>query len=41
VTTESLAIPVYFYTVATPLVSALIVIRILEAAAATLRKNEY
>ncbi len=41
VTTESLAIPVYFYTIATPLVSALIVIRILEAAMATLRKNEY
>ena len=41
VITESLGIPVYFYTVATPLVSALIVIRILDAAVATIRKNDY
>lgn len=41
VITESLAIPVYVYTIALPVFSVLIVIRILQAAAETVRRNEY
>lgn len=41
VTTESLGIPVVCYTIALPVFSILIIVRILQGAAATLRKNEF
>ncbi len=41
VTTESLAIPVYYYTIALPVFSVLIFVRIVQAALATIRRNEY
>jgi TRAP-type C4-dicarboxylate transport system permease small subunit len=41
VTSSSLAIPVYYYTIALPVFSALIFIRILQASLATIRKNEF
>lgn len=41
VTTESLGISVVWYTIALPVFSVLIIIRILQGAAATLRKNEF
>ncbi len=41
VTSPSLAIPVYYYTIALPVFSALIFIRILQATMETLRKNEF
>ncbi len=41
VTTESLGISVVWYTLALPVFSVLIIIRILQGAAATLRKNEF
>jgi TRAP-type C4-dicarboxylate transport system permease small subunit len=41
VTTESLAIPSWIYTGAVPLFSVLIIVRILQAARATLRENRF
>jgi len=41
VTSPSLAIPVYYYTIALPVFSVLIFIRILQATMETLRKNEF
>jgi len=41
VTTESLAIPVCIYTVATPLLSILVIFRLLQAAVGQLRKDDY
>ena len=41
VTTESLDIPVYYYTIALPVFSVLIFVRIAQAALATIRRNEY
>ena len=36
-----LAIPVYYYTIALPVFSVLIFVRIVQAALATIRRNEY
>lgn len=41
VTTESLAIPVCIYTVATPALSILVMFRLLQTAARQLRKGDY
>ena len=41
VTSPSLAIPIYYYTIALPVFSALIFIRVLQATMETLRKNEF
>jgi TRAP-type C4-dicarboxylate transport system permease small subunit len=41
VTTESLAIPVFYYTIATPLLSILVIGRLLQSAVQTLRNKEY
>ncbi|MCF7936404.1 MAG: TRAP transporter small permease [Synergistales bacterium] len=41
VTTESLAIPVYYYTIATPLLSILVIIRLIQSGVETIRNDEY
>ena len=41
VTSSSLARPIYYYTVALPVFSALIFIRILQASLATIHTNEF
>ena len=41
VTTESLGIPVYIYTIATPVLSVLIIIRIFQAAVKQIRAGKY
>ena len=41
VTTESLGIPVYIYTIATPVLSVLIIIRMFQAAVKQIRAGKY
>lgn len=41
VTTDSLAIPAWIYSIGVPLFSVLIIIRIIQSASATIRKGEY
>ncbi|MDK2783276.1 MAG: C4-dicarboxylate transporter, DctQ subunit [Thermococcaceae archaeon] len=41
VTTESLGIPVYIYTIATPVLSVLVIVRMLQAAVRRIRAGEY
>lgn len=41
VTTDSLAIPAWIYSIGVPLFSVLVIIRIIQSASATIRKGEY